>query len=615
MTRSPLSALLVLALPALALRQQHQQPPPPPPLPLPPSAAASAGRAGGRRLRARGDAIPGTKAHPAPSCREVREGGGGDGLAYLRLPSGRTLRGHCLMSREGGGWLQVAAARGEVNAPSRNNAKGGSILRDFFASGKDAAIVAKPGRRADGYTLERPPHFYALLGTLEDMPFREVLLFDGKQYMSMRTARSSGKARPRQTTLRRIVAGSGTEPLFDGAGANVGVLSVLGAAHQQGERSCYYPSVSGRGCDKWFDGDDGASVTAFHVGDIAKCTRAGTDAGVHDALWGNLGCYDYDAGGGFGGFTFARMGASAVEGGWRHKSWAIYVRDGAPAGAGPTPAPTVKPHRQGFRIDDALHKVFPTPLPTPAPTPLPPVILDAVVNYYDPGGLAVMVYARLAVAVLSFSFRVHHTGAGSGVARPVPLRSAGGGLGARAFAMEALRTGQVFGNPKATTVAQAQAPPQRPHRQLLTKLYVTKGLPPSAIGALCISGAVFTTFAQRDIHLPRVCESAGEAAASKRTDFDESLWFGGRVPHRAAAAKGARLPVTTPPWVEKLPPLGGSTDGRLPLPQRHSGPGAQPSTLYHKIDGLPNMKDMSDDDWNPAGARGQATGHWERQWK
>jgi hypothetical protein len=287
----------------------------------------------------------GSKERPARSCHEIllERGMVADGYQHLRLPSGRSIKVFCLMSR--GGYVQLAGSRGEVNAPPMPAAEWTPILSDFFAGGKSARIIADGGARDDGFAVDEavdgaPAYFYALLKTLEDLPFREVLLFDGKSYLAMETIRTTGEAQPKRRTLKQVVADGGSEPLFH-KGANVGVMSVLGDAKQKGEASCYYPNVSGRECDKWFDKDDGASVTAFHVGDLAKCTNGNEYDGVHDALWGRQNCYHVDAGGGFGGFTYFRQynAVSVVEGGFERKRWGVYVRDTTVARES-TPAPT-----------------------------------------------------------------------------------------------------------------------------------------------------------------------------------------------------------------------------------------------------------------------------------
>ena len=204
-------------------------------------------------------------------------------------------------------------------------------------------------------------------------------------------------------------------------------------------------------------------------------------------------------------------------------------------------------------------QVFPTPAPTP------PVVLNAVVDFYDPGGLAILIYARLAVAVLSFSFRLKQRGSGAELA--VPLRGAAkAGLGARTFTVQALRDGQVYGSPSAAAVLeQADA---TTNRVLLAKLFVDESVVTSAasLGALCIRAAVFTTYAQRVLTVSDSCESPSEAKASRRTDFDVSAWFGAKDKSTPApSAKSTSHELL--PWADVLPWAGGSVDGRLPLPK------------------------------------------------
>jgi len=223
--------------------------------------------------------------------------------------------------------------------------------------------------------------------------------------------------------------------------------------------------------------------------------------------------------------------------------------------------PHMQPSLVGERRDAFGHTLQLTAAPAPAARQ-PLVRLDVATEYFGAGGPALSVYVASNVDVTSWGFRVEDS---RGTA--VPLRGAAGGLSAAAFDVTALRDGQVLGFPR-TAAAGARAMRRDASRRLLTRLYIDEGALPrqggraardgsgrrpavlvhaglrtvAGMGPLCLTAAVFTTSEQRDLHLPRSCESAALVAAERREGFSAPAWLN----HVKAAAhlhEANRLPV------------------------------------------------------------------------
>ena len=163
--------------------------------------------------------------------------------------------------------------------------------------------------------------FSAPLRTFDSVPFREVLLFDGKSYHLQTTKGQS------ITTLREIIDSGGFKRLYEHeSGKPSGFVHLQGHA---GQSMCFYPKPDGSGCALPGTSDSGEHVTSFHVANLAACTAHPQSNDVISYLWGRDNCYGKDEGGGYGGFTWHRKVNKKpwVDGGFQGKGWAVYVRD------------------------------------------------------------------------------------------------------------------------------------------------------------------------------------------------------------------------------------------------------------------------------------------------
>jgi hypothetical protein len=227
-----------------------------------------------------------SREHPAPSCLSVllTTPHAVDGYYWLVLPSGRAINAYCLMSE--GGWTRIAIAAGPTRAPMQPSAWQPLLGADYFAAPHAEAVTSDAGPRQDGFPNLGAFAFSAPLATFRDVPFREVLLHDGKQYLSQKT---EGE---RITTMREVLEGprGGVLPLHQ-LGKVSGFLHLQGAASQAGQRrSCFFPRPDGTGCAQWHPGDGGDEATSFHVANTAACRgwhlSKASDKQEDKLLWG-----------------------------------------------------------------------------------------------------------------------------------------------------------------------------------------------------------------------------------------------------------------------------------------------------------------------------------------
>ena len=242
-----------------------------------------------------------SREHPAPSCLSVllTTPHAVDGYYWLVLPSGRAINAYCLMSE--GGWTRIAHATGPARAPMQRSAWRPLLGSDYFLSKAAAArsqqaaaepqVTASTGARVDGFPNLDDFAFAAPLATFADVPFREVLLHDGKRFLPQKTHGEH------ITTMREVMeqedkssgSGSGVLSLYQ-VGELSGFLHLQGAANQRGRTNCFFPTPDGGRCAKWAPGDGGDETTSFHVANTAAC-RGWAMSKAHDKeedslLWG-----------------------------------------------------------------------------------------------------------------------------------------------------------------------------------------------------------------------------------------------------------------------------------------------------------------------------------------
>jgi hypothetical protein len=225
----------------------------------------------------------------------------------------------------------------------------------------------------------------------------------------------------------------------------------------------------------------------------------------------------------------------------------------------------MRAHAQGFSFDAHGDKI-------PAP-----VALDAVMSWYEPHGLAVLIYAKSTVRFDSFRFTLRYRGLGSArdTVRAVPLRGASN-TEASPFKVAATHAGDVTGSPSTNSLLREMMQATRPGGlRLIAKVLLAEGIEGTHLGALCITDGAFKLAKQESVlrlghsprsfgtaYVPTTCETTAQVEASKRDDYSEAAWFGGHYtrPQKRTTTKPRPAPTRTQKWRGKRSGRGGSSE-------------------------------------------------------